>query len=309
MKFAVNQYGLAHHYGDPAAIVRTAQLAESAGFDQFVVTDHVVMGEQVDQYPYGPWPTPLDFPWWEPMTVMAVVAGATRSLRLSTGVLLSTLRPAALLAKQAATLDQLSGGRLELGIGVGWQKTEFDAVGVEFSTRKARFIEQIRVMKRLWTEECVTFQGEFHHFDRVYCHPQPWQQGGVPLYVGIAPSDSNLPWIAELADGWLPIDDDPAVYGPLITRVKEALRHVGRDPGRFTFRARLPIALGVDGQPSLRATFERLPEIERAGINQVEVYPIAYLRTNDVSELEDLMAQCGEFIGASRRAAGGLSRG
>lgn len=78
------------------------------------------MGEQVDQYPYGPWPTPLDFPWWEPMTVMGVVAGAARSLRLSTGVLLSTLRPAALLAKQAATLDQLSGRRLELGIGVGW---------------------------------------------------------------------------------------------------------------------------------------------------------------------------------------------
>jgi len=304
MKFAINQYGLAHHYGDPAAIVRGAQLAEAAGFDMFVVTDHLVMGEQTDQYPYGQWPTPLDFPWWEPMTVMAVVAGATQRLRLSTGVLLAPLRPTALLAKQAATLDQLSGGRLELGLGVGWQKAEYDAVRVDFATRRRYFVEQLRVMRLLWMEKCVSFQGEFHSFDRIYCHPQPRQLGGVPICVGIAPSEANLKWIVELADGWLPIDDDPSVYGPMIARVKAALEEAGRDPGRFTFRARFPYVVGADGQPSLRATFERLPDIERAGITQVEVYPVVCLRTKAPSELEDVIAECGELMKEYRRASG-----
>lgn len=302
MQFAVNQYGLAHHFHDPAVIVRCARVAESVGFEQFVVTDHVVMGEETDKYPYGDWPTPLDFPWWEPMTVMSVVAGATRTIRLSTGVLLATLRPAALLAKQAATLDQLCGGRLDLGIGVGWQKAEFDAVRVDFATRKAYFVEQIRVMKRLWTERRVSFHGEFHHFDNVYCHPQPLQPGGIPLLIGIAPSEANLRWIVELAAGWLPIDDDPSVYAPLIARVRDALRRGGRDPSRFVFRARLPYVGGADGRASLAKTFERIPDIARAGINQVEVYPIMYLRTTDVAELDDLLGECGERIAAYRRA-------
>jgi probable F420-dependent oxidoreductase len=300
IRFAINTYGIAHHYGDPQAMIRTAQLAERAGFAQFVITDHVVMGEQTHQYPYGPWPTPLDFPWWEPMTVLAAVAASTRKIGLTTGVLLSPLRPAALLAKQAATLDRLSGGRLELGLGAGWQEAEFAACRVDFRTRRSYFVEQIRVMKRLWTETKVTFHGQFHVFDAIYCHPQPQQPDGVPIHVGIAPSDANLPWICELADGWLPIDDDPAVYGPMIARIKVALERAGRDPARFRFRARFPYVTDASGQASLARTFERVPELVHAGLTDIEVYPIVYLRSTTTTELEDVIASCAEHIRLSR---------
>jgi probable F420-dependent oxidoreductase len=281
-------------------MIRTAQLAERAGFGQFVITDHVVMGEQTHQYPYGPWPTPLDFPWWEPMTVLTAVAASTRTIGLTTGVLLSPLRPAALLAKQAASLDRLSGGRLELGLGAGWQEAEFAACRVDFRTRRSYFVEQIRVMKRLWTEPKVTFHGQFHAFDAIYCHPQPQQPEGVPIHVGIAPSDANLPWICELADGWLPIDDDPAVYEPLIARIKVALERAGRDPARFRFRARFPYVTDASGQASLARTFERVPELVRAGLTDIEVYPIVYLRSTATTELEDIIASCAEHIRLSR---------
>jgi probable F420-dependent oxidoreductase len=296
LRFAINTYGIAHHFGDPQAMIRMAQLAERAGFAQFVITDHVVMGEQTHQYPYGPWPTPLDFPWWEPMTVLTAVAASTRTIGLTTGVLLSTLRPAALLAKQAATLDRLSGGRLELGLGVGWQEAEFAACRVEFATRRAYFVEQIRVMRRLWTERKVSYQGRFHAFDSIYCHPQPVQPRGIPIHVGIAPSDANLPWICELADGWLPIDDDPSVYGPLVAKIRAALERAGRDPAPFRFRARFPYVTDASGQASLPATFARLPELERAGLTDVEVYPIVYLRSRSESELEDVVARCAELM-------------
>jgi probable F420-dependent oxidoreductase len=296
IRFAINTYGIAHHYGDPQAMIRMAQLAERAGFAQFVITDHVVMGEQVDQYPYGPWPTPLDFPWWEPMTVLTAVAASTRTIGLTTGVLLSPLRPAALLAKQAATLDRLSGGRLELGLGAGWQEAEFAACRVDFKSRRRYFVEQLRVMKRLWTEHKVSFHGEFHDLDDIYCHPQPQQPNGVPIHVGIAPSDANLPWICELTDGWLPIDDDPAVYGPLIGRIKDALERAGRDPASFRFRARFPYVTDSGGQPSLSATFDRVPELVRAGLTDIEVYPIVYLRSTAATELEDVIAHCAELM-------------
>jgi probable F420-dependent oxidoreductase len=296
IRFAINTYGIAHHYGDPQAMIRMAQLAERAGFSQFVITDHVVMGEQVDQYPYGPWPTPLDFPWWEPMTVLTAVAASTRTIGLTTGVLLSPLRPAALLAKQAATLDRLSGGRLELGLGAGWQEAEFAACRVDFKSRRRYFVEQLRVMKRLWTERKVTFHGEFHDLDDVYCHPQPQRPQGVPIHVGIAPSDANLPWICELTDGWLPIDDDPVVYGPLIARIRSALERAKRDPANFRFRARFPYVTDAAGQPSLSATFERVPELVRAGLTDIEVYPIMYLRSTTSAELEDVIARCAELM-------------
>jgi probable F420-dependent oxidoreductase len=300
IRFAINTYGLAHHFGDPAVMIRTAQLAEEAGFSQFVITDHVVMGEQTHQYPYGPWPTPLDLPWWEPMTVLSAVAASTQRIGLSTGVLLSTLRPAALLAKQAATLDQLANGRLELGLGAGWQEAEFAACGVDFRTRRSYFVEQIRVMKRLWTERKVSFHGRHHDFDDVWCHPQPRQPRGIPISVGIAPSDANLPWICELADGWLPIDDDPGVYAPLIRKIGTALAAAGRDPATFRFRARFPYVTGADGQADLDATFARLPALVDAGLTDVEVYPIMYLRSTSTAELENVIGRCAERMRAAR---------
>jgi probable F420-dependent oxidoreductase len=234
------------------------------------------------------------------MTVLTAVAASTQRIGLSTGVLLSTLRPAALLAKQAATLDQLSNGRLELGLGAGWQEAEFAACRVDFKTRRSYFVEQIRVMKRLWTERKVTFHGRHHDFDAVWCHPQPKQPLGIPILVGIAPSEANLPWICELADGWLPIDDDPAVYAPLIGRIRAALVAAGRDPAQFRFRARFPYVTDASGHASLDATVALLPALVDAGLTDVEVYPIMYLRSTSTAELENVIGRCAERMRAAR---------
>ncbi len=296
----LNQYGLAAHFGDAGVIVHAARLAEAAGFHQFVVTDHVVMSERTDTYPYGPWPTPWDYPWWEPMTTMSVVAGATSRIRLSTGVLLAPLRPTVLLAKQAATLDQLSGGRLDLGVGVGWQEAEFKASGVPFKTRKPYFVEQLRVMRKLWAERSVSYQGHFHDLEKIYCHPQPRQAGGIPLYVGVAPSRANLPWMVELTDGWLPIEGDPRIYAPMIRTIRDALAAGGRNADGFVFRARFP--MGTAAEPlSMRDTFEQLPYLAELGLTQVEFYPQFYLRTKDVEELGDVLREAGELIAEYRR--------
>ena len=146
---AIGLYGLQKWYdGDFAPVVDVARVAEKAGIDQVSLTDHVVMGENIDKYPYGKFPSPLDFPWFEPITVLAAIAGATRDIRLSTGVLIAPLRPAALLAKQLATLDVMSRGRVSIGVGVGSQKEEYDACGVLWEGRHARLEEQVRACKR-----------------------------------------------------------------------------------------------------------------------------------------------------------------
>lgn len=294
IQVAINVYGLAAHYADPGIFVAAARAAEAAGFDQYVVTDHVVMGEATTAYPYGNWPTPLDFPWWEPMTVLAAVATATSHIRLTQGILIAPLRSAVLLAKQAATLDQLSGGRLLLGLGTGWQKEEYAASGLSFGRRRGYFIEQLRAMKQLWSGQCVSFHGEHIQLERIYSSPPPLQAGGVPVHVGMAPSPANLPWLAELADGWLPIDTDPLRYSADIERLRRAVAAAGRDPQAFAVRAKLPTAVDARGLPCLRTTLRGLPALKAYGVTAAEIYPIEFLRGESRAELDDWMGVCKE---------------
>jgi alkanesulfonate monooxygenase SsuD/methylene tetrahydromethanopterin reductase-like flavin-dependent oxidoreductase (luciferase family) len=121
--------------GDWGALLDVARAAEAAGVDRLVVTDHVVLGPHLDAYAWGRFPTAPDGPWLEPLTVLTAMAGVTRAVRLSTGILIAPLRPAAVLAKTVATLDVLSGGRVDLGVGVGWQREEYDALGLDFDDR------------------------------------------------------------------------------------------------------------------------------------------------------------------------------
>src|SRR5690606_7793795 len=116
-------------------LVDLARIAEDTGCDRVVVVDHVVMGRNTDAYRWGRFPTGPDAPWLEPLTVLSAMAAVTRELRLATGILIAPLRPPALLAKTAATLDVISEGRLELGVGIGWQKEEYAALGLDWADR------------------------------------------------------------------------------------------------------------------------------------------------------------------------------
>jgi probable F420-dependent oxidoreductase len=281
-------YGVENFYGGvPGSIVKVVQHAEEAGFDQCVITDHVVMGERLDRYPYGRFLTPPDYPWWEPMTALAVIAGATARIQLSQGVLIAPLRSAVLLAKQAATLDQLSGGRLVLGVGTGWQREEYLASGVPFRQRTQRMIEQIRAMKVLWRSSPASFQGTTVSFERIYCRPFPAQPSGVPVWVGIAATEENVDWMAEVADGWIPIEQDPAAYGPAIQRLRTKVEQRGRDPKSFAVRAHVQPQFNADGTPDLERTLQTIPRMLKAGVTHVEVVPVVFVRTP--AQMDDFM--------------------
>lgn len=153
LKVSITIAGLSRLFGDDlGAVLDVARAADDAGIDQLVLPDHVAIGTRLDRYPFADrFPYPPEEPWLEPLTTLAAIAGATRRVRLGTGVLIAPLRPAVLLAKTAATLDVLSGGRLDLGLGTGWQPEEFDAVGVPFAGRGARLDDTARACKALWT--------------------------------------------------------------------------------------------------------------------------------------------------------------
>lgn len=283
-------YGVENFYGgDPSSIVKVVQQAERAGFDQCVITDHVVMGERLDRYPYGQFLTPPEYQWWEPMITLAVIAGATKTIQLSQGVLIAPLRSAVLLAKQAATLDQFCGGRLVLGVGTGWQEEEYVASGIPFRRRTQRLVEQIKAMKTLWSQSPASFQGETVSFERVYCKPSPAQADGIPVWVGIAASERNIDWMAAVANGWIPIQQDAAAYKPTITALRRRAEQHGRDPRQFAVRAQVQPQFDSDGRPDLERTLRTIPGMLDAGVTHVEILPIVFVRTP--AQMDDFMAR------------------
>lgn len=240
---------------DPAdgwqGLVDLARAADEAGVDRIMVVDHVVMGDQIDAYDGGAFPTGPDGSWLEPMTVLGVLAGSTRQIRLSTGVLVAALRRPPVLAKAAATLDVLSGGRLDLGVGVGWQREEYAAAGLDFERRGALLDETLGICQALWRDHPADLTPFGLDAPRVWCRPTPVQPGGVPIWVGGRLHKRNLRRIVAFADGWIPWGDHIADVVPGIALLHEALREAGRDPSRFGVRDRLVVKVGDDGSPRL----------------------------------------------------------
>lgn len=295
---AIGLYGLQGWYGGEfAPVVEVARVAEEAGIDQVSLTDHVVMGENLGRYPYGRFPSPLDFPWFEPITVLAAIAGGTRRIRLSAGVLIAPLRPAVLLAKQLATLDVMSRGRVSIGVGLGWQKEEYDACGVPWEGRYTRLEEQVRACRLLWSEAPASFRGDTVGFERVHAWPRPVQAGGVPIWFGLAPSDRNVERIAELGDGWIPMEQRPEQLAQHIGKLREAFAARGRDPEGLAVRVVLRAAFRADGSPDLDATLAAVPALARAGVTMVEVLPVVFCRGP-----QDLEAFCRSLAAAGRAA-------
>lgn len=267
---AVQVFGLQDRYGgDPRAFVDVAVMADELGIDQMVFTDHVIMGERTDRYPFGRFPVAPEYPWYEPLTLMSAIASCTRRLRLATGVLIAPLRPAALLAKTVATLDVLSGGRVDLGIGVGWQREEYEAEGLDFDARWGMVDDHVRLMRALWEQLPASFSGAGIEFERLYSAPQPVQRR-LPVWFGVRASDRNARRIAELGDGWIPIIRDPARIGSGVARIREAMVECGRDPAELSVRAQLPVAKDSGGRPSVAATLDNLDDTLAAGVTHVE---------------------------------------
>jgi probable F420-dependent oxidoreductase len=251
-----------------------ALAAERAGIDRVTVSDHVVFGENLEAYgnpetggmrgqkqPTGP-----DGQWLEPMTVLSVVAGMTKRVRLGTGVLQAALRRPIVLAKTCATLDVLSGGRLDLGIGVGWQREEYEAAGLSFDGRGPLLDDCLDVLQNAWREVPSDHDSEFLKFKRIYCVPQPLQPGGVPIWVSGTINPRTLRRIARFGSGWIPWGDSVRDPAPGLARVAEVMAEHGRDMAGFRCQGSLMVRNGDDGKPDLATALAPVAAQVEAGI-------------------------------------------
>jgi probable F420-dependent oxidoreductase len=260
--------------GDPArgwrVLIDLARQAEAAGVDGVVVVDHVVMGRNTQEYAWGTFPQPPEGPWLEPLTVLAAMGAVTERLRLATGILIAPLRPAALLAKTAATLDQVTGGRIDLGVGVGWQREEFDAVGLDFARRGQLLTDTIAACRALWNDVPASFSSETVSFDDTFCTPLPVQDP-LPIWFSGVLHPRNVDRIVRLGDGWIPIMGatvDDVRRG--VALLREQLDAAGRDPAALQVRAPVVVARGDDGKVDLDATMASVPDLVAAGATEVQ---------------------------------------
>ena len=282
MKLSVTLSGVGFLFGgDLRAVVEMARAADDLGIDQLVVPDHVVMGPHTEHYPYGRFPLPADEPWPEPLTLLAAVAATTHRMRLGTGILIAPLRPPLLLAKTAATLDALCAGRLDLGVGVGWQREEFVAGVAPFEERWRSLDEGLRACRALWGSDpsAVTWRGVETRELRAF--PKPVQAGGVPLWFGVAATERQARRMAELGEGWMPMDGDPKEIAAGLETIRPALLAAGRDPDAFGVRAHAPLVMGDDRRPDLEATLRGLPALAEAGATVASFALAAFCRSPD----------------------------
>ncbi len=269
ISISVTLAGLSRLYPDGLqGMIETARIADEVGIGQIAMTDHVVIGNRTQAYPYGSFPFPNEEPWPEPLTVLAAMAGATRRLRLATGILIAPLRPAVLLAKTLATLDVMSGGRIDLGVGTGWQSEEYDAVGIPFRGRASRMDDTLRACRVLWTQTPASFESDTVTFKDLWSFPRPVQEGGIPLWLGLALTERNLARFTEFDAGWMPMTSDPAELADGIASLRRARAEAGLDPDALQVRANAPVVTDTGGRPDLARTLDGLDALSETGVTQ-----------------------------------------
>jgi probable F420-dependent oxidoreductase len=221
---------------DPGVLRDYAQTAEGLGLNHILAYDHVLGADASTRPDWGRRYT-SEAQFHEPLVMFGFMAALTTKIEFVTGILILPQRQTALVAKQAAEVDVLSGGRLRLGIGLGWNDVEYESLNEDFHNRGRRIEEQILVLRRLWTEEIVDFEGKWHRIDRAGINPLPVQRP-IPLFMG-GLSDVVLERAARIADGWFPIvrgAESVAALPDRIKRLRERVAGFGRDLKSFEIR-------------------------------------------------------------------------
>ena len=287
MKFAVIAPVAAGVTADPAWMAAFAQHVEACGFESIVVVEHTVLMTQYSSvYPYdtsGRVELAADRPVPDPLDLLAFLAGPTERLGLATGVQILPNHQPVVMAKRAATVDALSGGRLRLCIGMGWLKEEIEACGVEFSSRGRRANEQFEVMRLLFEDrpDGASFHGEFFRFDNVMCYPKP--VGRMPIHIG-GHSPAAARRAGRLSDGFQPLGLGGAELTDLIAIMRNEARQFGRDPEA------LELSLG---HLATKIDPERADKLAALGADRVV---LAMPPTADLSEACDLRSACAERL-------------
>jgi probable F420-dependent oxidoreductase len=247
----------------PEVISAVAAAADVHGFATLWCGEHVVLADNPrSRYPYsadGKIAVPPDADWLDPLLGLSFIAAHTRRITLATGILLLPQHNPLIVAKQAATLDVLSGGRFALGVGVGWSAEEFDALGVPFARRGARTTEYINAMRRVWASDVASFFGEFVRFDAVRVYPKPVRGRRIPVIVG-GTTDAALRRAATIGDGWYGFNLAAAEVPDRVG----ALAGYCREHDRDLRNLHVAVSLG-DGRPEL------LPELAAAGVSELVI--------------------------------------
>jgi len=273
---------------DPDAIRRFAEGAEEIGYNHIVVPEHILGVADPDR------PKSITYDhedtFHESMVLFGHLSAVTSQIRFATGVMVLPQRQTALVAKQAAEVDLLSDGRLSLGVAVGWNEPEFEALGVDFGTRGRRIEEQIEVLRALWTDEVVSYDGRWHEFDGVGINPRPNQQP-IPVWIG-GGADIVLNRIARMGDGWLTAYESMDVLEEMMDTLREFVEKEGREMseldivGRVSFSEDSP--LGVADEEEME---ERVLAWDELGATHLA------LRTRDMGleTVEDHLDVAREF--------------
>ena len=262
-----------------APLFDLARIADEAGVDRLVVPDHVVFGEHLEEYGRpevggrlgAKQPTGADGHWLEPLTVLSVLCGMTSRVRLGTAVLIAALRRPVVLAKTVATLDVLSGGRLDLGVGVGWQREEYEAAGLDFDARGRLLDHTLEVCQTLWREARADYASGELRFNAIHLMPKPIQAGGVPIWVGGSVTAPVARRLARFGSGWIPWGPAAEDIIPSISRMKDLLIAEGHDPSVLQVAGTLRLFMAEDGAIDIRRSMEAVPRLAEGGLTDFRV--------------------------------------
>jgi probable F420-dependent oxidoreductase len=225
----------------PAGVKGYVQAAEELGFSHILAYDHVIGANTASRPGWKPPYTHLDN-FHEPFVLFAYLAGLTKKVEFATGIIILPQRQTVLVAKQAAALDVLSGGRLRLGIGIGWNPVEYEALGENFQDRGRRSEEQIELLRKLWTQPLVTFDGRWHKVTDAGINPLPVQRP-IPIWFG-GSDDRALRRLARLGDGWFPLMGLDEKCRAAIDKIRSYAREAGRDPNQIGIEGRISYGQG-----------------------------------------------------------------
>jgi probable F420-dependent oxidoreductase len=265
--------------GDWQFLLDRARAADAAGVDRLVVSDHVVYGEDLEAYgdpgkggvSGGRQPTGPDGLWLEPLTLLSVVAGCTTRIRLGTNILLAALRRPVVLAKSASTLDVLSRGRLDIGVGVGWQREEYDAAGLDFGGRGRLLDHSLEVCQELWRHQRAEYSSPELQFAAIHMMPKPTNPHGVPIWVSGTINQRMIARLARFGSGWIPWGDSAKNLTESIDRMREGVAATGRDASGIGVVGNLAMVKDDAGEIDLARTMDLVPTMVESGVTDVRV--------------------------------------
>jgi probable F420-dependent oxidoreductase len=275
--------------GDPAWMAAFARHLEICGFESIVVVEHTVLATRYDSvYPYdnsGRVELAADCPVPDPLDLLAFLAGHTGRLGLATGVLVLPNHHPVVLAKRAATVDVLSGGRLRLCVGVGWLREEIEACGAEFDSRGRRADEQLRVLRALWDDQRrgVSHHGEFFQFDDIACYPKPVAGERLPIHIG-GHSRAAARRAGRFGDGFQPLGVAGARLGSLLSLMRDEASAAGRDP------AALEVSLGHSVS---KIDADRAGRLAEQGADRIV---LAMPPITDIEQAKDALSACAQRL-------------